>query len=144
MEVAIARHRGSSIGFAESKRDRTKVKKNVKFSKNSAKETMTLTKAEPFRITGKPNLEEKRSTPFKDTMRRCPILKELQEKKYMFPDLDLLGMLDDLLEKGVIQLPEQKRPEEVGRTGDPKYYRLGLAISPESDGYPTHPTRKNG
>jgi len=32
-------------------------------------------------------------------------------------------MLDDLLEKGVIKLPEPKRPEEVGRTADPKYCR---------------------
>ena len=30
-------------------------------------------------------------------------------------------MLDDLLEKGIIQLLEPKRPEEVGRTADPKY-----------------------
>jgi len=38
--------------------------------------------------------------PFKDTMRRHPTLKELQEKKYSFPDSDLPGMLYDLLEKG--------------------------------------------
>ena len=30
-------------------------------------------------------------------------------------------MLDDLLEKGVIQLPKLKRPEDVRRTSDPKY-----------------------
>jgi len=77
MEVTIASHRGSSLSFAESKRDWTEVKKNVKFFKNSAKETMTITKAEPVRITGKPNLEEKRSMPFKDMMRRRPTLKKL-------------------------------------------------------------------
>ena len=32
-------------------------------------------------------------------------------------------MLDNLLEKGVIQLPDPKRPEDVGRTVDPKYCR---------------------
>jgi len=46
-------------------------------------------------------------------------LKELQEKKYLFPDSNLPEMLDDLLEKGVIQLLEPKRPEEVGRTAIP-------------------------
>jgi len=66
--------------------DRAKVKKNVKFTKNSTKETMPIIKAEPVCITGKPNSEEKRSMPFKDTMRRRPTLKELQEKKYPFPD----------------------------------------------------------
>jgi len=46
---------------------------------------MTVTKAEPIRIIGKPNSEEKRSMPFKDTMRRRPTLKEFQEKKISVP-----------------------------------------------------------
>jgi len=41
------------------------------------KEMMAVSKAEPVRITGKPNSEEKRSVPFKDTIRRRPTLKEL-------------------------------------------------------------------
>jgi len=82
---------------------------------------MTVTKAELVRITGKPNSEEKSGMPFKDTTRRHPTLKELQEKKYPFLYVDLPGMLDDLLKKGVIQLPEPKRPEDVGRTVEPKY-----------------------
>jgi len=77
MEVTIASHRGSSLSFTESKRDPVEAKKNAKFSTNSANEKMTVTKAEPFRITGKPNLEEKSSMPFKDTMERRPTLKEL-------------------------------------------------------------------
>ena len=58
-----------------------------------------------------------------------PTLKELQEKKYPFPDSDFSDMLDDLLEKGVIELPESKRPEEVGRTVDPKYCRYDRIVS---------------
>jgi len=65
--------------------------------------------------------EEERSTPFKYIIRRRPTLKELQEKIYPFPDSDLPGMLDDLLEKGVTQLLEPKRLEEVRKTGDLKY-----------------------
>jgi len=49
------------------------------------------------------------------------MLKELQEKKYPFPDSDLSGMLDDLLQNGVIELLESKRPEEAARVTDPKY-----------------------
>ena len=94
IQVAIASH-GNSFSIAESKRDRAEVKRNVKFSKNSTK----------------------------NTIRRRPTLKELQEKKYLFPDSNLPEMLDDLLEKGVIQLLEPKRPEEVGRTTDPKHCR---------------------
>jgi len=59
---------------------------------------MTISKVGSIWISGGPDLKEKRSTPFKDMIRRCPILKELQGKKYLFPDLDLQGMLDDLLE----------------------------------------------
>jgi len=102
MEVTIANRCDSSLSFVEMKRDWAEVKNNVKFSKNSTKDTMTVTKAEPVRITRKPNSEEKRGMLFKDAMRRRPTLKDLQEKKYLFPDSDLLEMLDDLLEKGVI------------------------------------------
>jgi len=108
MEVTIASRRDSSLSYADSKRDQTGVKKNVKFSKNSAKEMMTITKAELVRITGKPNLEEKRSIPFEDTMWRHPTLQELQEKKYSFPDSDLPRMLDDLLRKGSFNFQSQK------------------------------------
>jgi len=57
----------------------------------------------------------------RDAGKKCLTLKELQEKKYPFPDLDLSGMLDDLLEKGIIELPPSKRPKEAGRTNNPKY-----------------------
>ena len=38
-------------------------------------------------------------------------------------------MLDDLLEKGVIELAELKFPEDVGRIADPKYYRYHRIVS---------------
>jgi len=90
---------------------------------------MTISEAEPVRIMGRPNSEEKRSAPFKDMIRRHPTLKELQEKKYPFPNSDLPGILDDLLEKEVTQLLEHKRPEEVGWTIDPKYCHYHMIIS---------------
>ena len=65
----------------------------------------------------------------KEAGKKRPTLKELQEKKYPFPDSDLSGMLDDLLEKGIIELPLSKRPEESGRTNDPKYCRYHRVVS---------------
>jgi len=38
-------------------------------------------------------------------------------------------MLDDLLEKGVIELQELKTPEEVGRTTDPLYYQYHRMVN---------------
>jgi len=53
-------------------------------------------------ISGGPDPEKKRSAPFKDTIRRRSTLKELRDKKYLFPDSDLPGILDDILKKWVI------------------------------------------
>jgi len=111
MEATIVSRRDSSLSFAETKRGRAKVKKNVRCSKKSTLETMTVTKAKLVRITRKPNSKEKRGMPFKDTMRRQPTLKELQEKKYLFPDSDLSGMLDDLVKKGSLNFQSQKGPK---------------------------------
>jgi len=38
-------------------------------------------------------------------------------------------MLDDLLENRLIELPEPKRPQEAGRTSDPKYCRYHRVVS---------------
>ena len=57
------------------------------------------------------------------------MLEEIQEKKYPFSNSNFLGMLDDLLEEGVIQLLDPKRLEEVGRIGDPKYCQYHRMVS---------------
>jgi len=105
MEVTTANHRSKSFSFTKSKKDKAQFRRNVNFFKNSTKEAMFISKANPGWIMKKPKLEEKRSFPFQDAKR-----------KYTFSDLDLLGILDDLLEKGIIQLPQPMRSKEAGRT----------------------------
>ncbi|KAM1037887.1 hypothetical protein ACFX13_033378 [Malus domestica] len=61
-------------------------------------------------------------------------LKELEEKTYPFPDSDVVAMLDDLLNKKVIGLPEYRRPKEMNRTDSPRYCKFHRFIS--------HPTEK--
>ena len=41
----------------------------------------------------------------------------------------MLEMLDKLLEKGLIELPKSRRPKEIGRTDDSKYYKYHRIIS---------------
>ena len=41
----------------------------------------------------------------------------------------MLGIFDDLLEKGVIQLLELKRPKDVQRTTNPKYCHYHRMVS---------------
>jgi len=78
MEVIIANHCYNSFSFAKLKKDNIKFKRNVKFSKNSTKETMSISKAEPVHIIGKPKVEDEGNVPFKDTIRRRPTLIEIQ------------------------------------------------------------------
>ncbi|KAM2250857.1 hypothetical protein ACFX1S_005566 [Malus domestica] len=61
-------------------------------------------------------------------------LKELEEKIYPFPDSDVVAMLDDLLDKKVISLPECRRPEEMNHTDNLRYCKFHRFIS--------HPTEK--
>ncbi|KAL0396286.1 UNVERIFIED_CONTAM: hypothetical protein Scaly_0077000 [Sesamum calycinum] len=55
-------------------------------------------------------------------------LKELQEKEYPFLDSDVPYIFDELLERKLIELPESKRPEEVGKVNDPKYCKYHLVV----------------
>jgi len=69
---------------------------------------MTIFRADSVGITREPNRKKKRSVSFKYIIRKDPTLKELQEKKYPFPDLDLPRMVDDLLEKGVFNFQSRR------------------------------------
>ncbi|KAK3024376.1 hypothetical protein RJ639_043280 [Escallonia herrerae] len=54
--------------------------------------------------------EEKTLEHLREKPRQQPSLKELEGKVYPFPDSDVPGILDFLLEKGIIELRESKRP----------------------------------
>ncbi|KAL0381298.1 UNVERIFIED_CONTAM: hypothetical protein Sangu_0194100 [Sesamum angustifolium] len=45
----------------------------------------------------------------------------MQTKQYPFLDSNVSWIFDDLLNANLIKLPEMKRPEEAGKTNDPKY-----------------------
>jgi len=70
---------------------------------------------------GMSKLEDEKSTHFKDATRRRPMLIEFQEKKYAFPNSNLSRRLDNILKKGIVELPKPKRPDKPGRSTDPKY-----------------------
>ena len=64
-------------------------------------------------------IEKLDSSPNKSARRST--LKKMQEKEYPFLESDLQGMFDDLFKEKLIELPDMKRPEEVGRINDPNY-----------------------
>jgi len=114
MEITIASRHANFFYSTESKRDKVEFKKNVNFSKGTTKEEMSTSTSQPIHIMEKPKLRGKKSSPFKVATNKHPTLKELREKKYLFPDSDLSGVLDDLLEKGVIEFPELKCQKKLG------------------------------
>ncbi|KAL6313583.1 hypothetical protein AAG906_006951 [Vitis piasezkii] len=56
-------------------------------------------------------------------------LKELEEKRYPFPNSNVPSMLEDLLQKKIIELPECKRPKEMGCVNDPNYCHYHRIVS---------------
>jgi len=84
MEITIANRRDKLSSSYEFKKDKGEAKKGSKPSKGSTKETMVTFVEEPVRISGKPRLEEKKGSSSRDGLRKRPMLKELQEKKYPF------------------------------------------------------------
>ncbi|CAL9004722.1 unnamed protein product [Prunus brigantina] len=97
--------------------------------KKPTKEIMTINTV-PVKISTRDKKSEvKRMESSREVDRRRRTLKELEEKTYPFPDSDVAGMLEDLLEKKVIELPECKRPEEMNRVNDPKFCKYHRIVS---------------
>ncbi|KAG9458357.1 hypothetical protein H6P81_002865 [Aristolochia fimbriata] len=128
----------------EGKAPMTEADKKPKFvkkeSKAPAKEALATNITEPQKITAtqnkntgndwKPNVNRLAST----AIRQKFTLKDRQAKTYHFPNSDFPGMLEQLLEKNLLQLPEAKRPEDVGKTSDPNYCKYHRLVG--------HPTEK--
>ena len=55
------------------------------------------------------------------------MLRDYEKNEYSYSEYDAPKMLDKLLEKWLVELPESRGPEEIGRTNDPnycKYHRI--------------------
>ncbi|KAL9238866.1 hypothetical protein vseg_013238 [Gypsophila vaccaria] len=110
--------------------EKKKFKKTDKFSKGTSKEVMLVSTGDaPVKISAKPKYDKKKESYTKGYNRDRPTFEELQAKEYPFPDSDLPGMLGDLLEKKILQLPESKRPNQAHRVNDPNYCRYHRLVS---------------
>ncbi|KAI5350324.1 hypothetical protein L3X38_003215 [Prunus dulcis] len=109
--------------------------RNGKSSRNGADslrtrilESMTIS-ATPMKISTRGKKDARKAESIQCQEPRRHTLKEMKEKKYPFPDSDVEGMLEDLLEKKVIELPECKRPEEMNHINHLKYCMYHRVIS---------------
>ncbi|KAL9224979.1 hypothetical protein vseg_000953 [Gypsophila vaccaria] len=83
----------------------------------------------PVKISAKPKYKKKKEAYTKGYNLDGPTFEELQAMEYPFPDSDLPGMLDDLLEKKILQLPKSKRPNQAHRVNDPNYCQYHRLVS---------------
>ncbi|KAM1915184.1 hypothetical protein ACFX13_035067 [Malus domestica] len=134
MELSIAHH-GKNKPITDFKRDKVFTSRADNHGKKPAKEAFTTnttpikTSSAPIKISFNNKAKEiKRSEPSHTQDRYKNTLRELEQKVYPFPNFDMDAMLDDLLEKKVIELPECKRPEEMNRINDPKYCKYHCIV----------------
>ncbi|KAM1294746.1 hypothetical protein TB2_014432 [Malus domestica] len=125
MELSIAHH-GKKEPIADYKNDKVLGKKVEKAAWKPTKEAMTVN-ASPVKISTQGKVIQTEA--FRDQEMRRRTLKELEEKTYPFPNSDVIAMLDDLLEKKVIDLPKCRRLEEINRTDSPRYCKFHRFIS---------------
>ncbi|KAM2672670.1 hypothetical protein EV1_008331 [Malus domestica] len=130
MELSIAHH-GKKEPIVDYKNDEVLGTKVEKATWKPTKEAMTVNTA-PVKISTRGKAIQTEA--FRDQEMHRRTLKELEEKIYPFPDSDVVAMLDNLLDKKVISLPECRRPEEMNRTDNPRYCKFHRFIS--------HPTEK--
>ncbi|KAM1201782.1 hypothetical protein ACFX2J_017828 [Malus domestica] len=135
MELSIAHH-GKKEPITDFKKDKVFSSNVDKTGKKPLKEAFTVstaavkTASAPIKISSKTKAKEiKKSKPPRTQERYKSTLRELEHKVYPFPDSDMDAMLDDLLEKKVIELPECKRPEEMNHINDPKYCKYHRIVS---------------
>ncbi|KAA0058531.1 ty3-gypsy retrotransposon protein [Cucumis melo var. makuwa] len=123
VELSIA-NRGNN-DLLVPKKKKKEVKSTQKVSKDATKEAMVVSMT-LLKFVSK----EKKVEKWQDEgEKRCLTLKERQEKIYPFPDSYLSDMLDHLLEKQLIQLPECKQPAEMGRVNDPNYCKYHWVVN---------------
>ncbi|KAA0062737.1 ty3-gypsy retrotransposon protein [Cucumis melo var. makuwa] len=105
MELSIARRGTNNISVPEVRKDKKETKGAKKVVKSTAKESMVIN-----------------TTPLKFSKRK----EGRAEKK---DDGNIADMLEQLLEKQLIQLSECKRPEQTGKVDDPNYCMYHRVIS---------------
>ena len=121
MDLSLSSHGEKGLPIDEQRKEKKDTRRGDKYSKSMVKESIVIA-VEPVKISNKENKRmEKRACPMQEREKCRLTLKEMEEKMYPFPDANVQGMLEDLLEKNVIKLLECKRLEEIRHTNNPKY-----------------------
>ncbi|KAA0057875.1 retrotransposon gag protein [Cucumis melo var. makuwa] len=125
MELSIANRGAKDFLVQRTRSDKNEINDIKKIANNVLNESM-LVQETPLKSFSK-RKETKHKRNHDGDEKRHPTLRERQKKVYPFPDSDVADMLEQLIEKQLIQFPECKRPKQTGKVDDPnycKYYRV--------------------
>ena len=125
MELSIASHGSTNPPILEE--SKKEVRKNDRNDKVSLKDPMVVNATKVKVPRRGVNANEKRLKGWQKNEMRHLTLKERKQKVYPFPDEDVPNILEQLLQLKLIELPECRRPEDMGKVDDPnycKYHRI--------------------
>ena len=125
MELSISSHGKTNPSILEE--DRKEVRRNNKNAKVNLKDPMIVNTTEVKVPIRGANASEKRLKGWQKNDVRCLTFKEREQKVYPFPDEDVPNILEQLLQLKLIELPECRRLEDMGKVDDPnygKYHRI--------------------
>ena len=136
MELSIASHESTNPPILEE--SKKEVRKNDRNDKVSLKDPMAVNAAEVKVPRRWANANEKWLEGWQKNKMRHLTLKEREQKVYPFPNEDVPNILEQLLQLKLIELPECRRPEDMGKVDDPNYCKYHRII-----GHPIHLYSKN-
>ena len=125
MELSIASHGSTNPPILEE--SKKEVRKNDRNAKISLKDPMTVNVAEVKVPRRRANANEKQLEGWQKNEMRHLTFKEREQKVYLFPNENVPNVLEQLLQLKLIELPECRRPEDIGKVDDPnycKYHRI--------------------
>ncbi|KAA0032461.1 retrotransposon gag protein [Cucumis melo var. makuwa] len=127
MELSIANRGAKDFLVQTTRSDKNEINDTKKIANSILNESMVVQET-PLKSFSK-RKETKHERNHDGNEKRRPTLRERQRKVYLFPDSDVADMLEQLIEKQLIQLPKYKRPEQAGKVDDPNYCKYHRVIS---------------
>ena len=129
IELSISSHGNTRPPVLEEKKERKETSNNDRNAKSNVKDSMNVHSAPIKILTRIVKANERLPERGQQREMRSSLLKEWEQKVYPFPYANMPEMLEQLLKLKLIELPECKRPEEIGKIDDPYYYKHHRFIS---------------
>ena len=126
MELSISSYGSTNPSILEE--SRKEVRRNDKNAKVNLKNPMIVNTTEVKVPRRGANANEKQLKGWQKNEVCRLTFKEREQKVYPFPNEDVPNIFEQLLQMKLIELPECRRPEDMGKVDDPNYCRYHRII----------------